>query len=279
MTAISGTISGALSGLGMRIRLGRLAVLRCPRLTIDSTRHQPLTLASLVLPDPAGEVGRTLTRGDAAEIQLGYRDQTPATWRGTVGGVMAGPSKDQVLVRVLGPELLLVETLISQTWLDESPEAIVRAAVRQAGLPLRRIDSPGMMLRHFVASGVAPWQLARQAAHTVQRATGQDMRRWALWMDASGAVNWGDFEEPGDEAGSVPAIATRAGLIRHEPASGPAALSRVETFLLPSMRHSRLFRLRDERRSIDEQIRALRVVHEITPGSARTHLFYGDEHE
>lgn len=268
-------ISGALSGLAVRIRLGRLQILRCPRLVIDSTRHQPLTVARIVLPDPAGDVGRSLARGDAAEIALGFRDQEPATWHGTVGGLMAGQTADQVLVRVLGPELPLVETVITQTWLGESPEAIVRATVRQAGLPLGRIDSPGMQLRHFVASGVAPWQLARQAAHTVARATGQDMRRWALWMGADGAVNWGDFEEPG----GVPVIATRAGLIRHSPAACPAALGCVETFLLPSMRHSRLFRLKDERRGIDEQIRALRVVHEITPDSARTFLHYGDEHE
>jgi len=265
----------AISGINVRIRLGGLRILRCPRLVIDSTRHQPLTVMRIVLPDPAGEVTRTLAQGgDTADIELGYRDQQAAAWRGTVAGVMAGPSKDQVLVRVLGPELPLVRTVITQTWLDESPEAIVRAAVRQAGLDLGRIDSPGVQLRHFMASGVAPWQLARQVAHTVHRAMGRDMRRWALWMDADGLVNWGDVDEPGP----VPVIATRAGLIRHSPASGPAGLSCVETFLLPSMRHSRLFRLRDERRGLDEQIRAVRVVHEITPDSARTHLYYGDEY-
>ncbi|WP_211233827.1 hypothetical protein [Maridesulfovibrio bastinii] len=99
------------------------------------------------------------------------------------------------------------------------------------------------------------------------------MSHWALWLGADG-VHWGDH----DEDGSMPEIATAAGLIRHIPSAAPHSMGEVETFLLPDMLHSHKFLLQDTRRGIDDQFRALRVLHEITPTSARTRLGYGEEY-
>jgi hypothetical protein len=264
-----------ISGLNIRIILAGREVLRAPRWWIASERHAPLGRAGVTLPDPIGEIWRTVTEGDSLEIRLGYRDRTPSTWTGTVVGRNPGRTKDQVEVVAVDGAAPLARTRITQSWENESPSAIIAWAVRRAGLPVGRIGNVGMVLPRFVASDIPVWQVARQAAHSCQNAFDLDMRRWALWRGTDGTVNWGDFNEPGP----VPEIATAVGLIRHTPALFPqSGLSRVETFLLPEMTHSRLFWLRDSRRGIDGTFRALRVLHEGEPDKVRTHIWHGEEH-
>jgi hypothetical protein len=264
-----------IAGINIRIRLGGREVQRAPRWWIDSERHAPLGRAGVTLPDPGGEIFRGGVLGAALEIRLGYRGRVPATWSGTVTGICPGRTRDQVEIVAVDGAVLLSRVRILQSWENETPEAIIAWSVRQAGLPVGRIDRPGVILPRFAASHVPVWQVARQAAHSCQGAFDLDMRRWALWRGADGAVHWGDFDEPG----AVPAIATGAGLIGHAPVTDASAgLSRVESFLLPDLRHSRLFRLRDVRRGVDGSYRALRVRHEGEPDKARTHIWYGDEH-
>lgn len=263
-----------INGLRTHVTIGNREVLRCPRLTIVSLRHSPLDHAAVTLPDPAGELYRAIRPGDPVMISLGYRDQAPAVWQGTVSKVRPG-TQDQLELLASGPELPLATTRIRQSWENEDPAAIIRRCVTAAGLPLGRIDSPGPILSRFVASDIPVWQVARQCALTCAKAFGLDMRRWALWMGADGLVNWGDFDEPGE----VPVIATAAGLIEHLPASESGAqLSRVTTFLLAGFSASRLFRLRDARRGIDARFRALTVRHEVSPNKIRTHIEYGEEY-
>lgn len=261
-----------LSGLSLAITLGAYIYRRAPRVTILSQRHRPLTWTEITLADAQDELWRNFPYGAAASVALSYRNQAQAVWPGTVRGLRTY-GKDENEVSLLGPDGPLAATRIQQAWENETPEAIIRWAVGQAGLPLGRIDSPGVTLPRFVADDIPVYQVAERAAHSVQRAFDIDMSRWALWLGADG-VNWGDFEEAGD----VPVIATGGGLIAHTPVDLPLAWGEVETFLLPDLTHSRTVRIQDMRRGIDGTFRALRVRHEITPASARTFVAYGDEH-
>lgn len=264
-----------ITGIRTHIFIGGTEVYQCPRAWIESVRHRPLSRAGITLPDALGEWYRSISPGTAVEIRLGYRDQAPATWQGTVAWVKHGHTKDQITVGAVGVERPLCETLILQSWEDETPEAILKWAIGQAGLTAGRIDSPHVTFPRFVASDIPVWQVARQCAHTCRRAYDlEKMRRWAFWMGADGEVNWGDFDEPG----VTPVIATAAGLIRHKPASDALGLNEVETFLLPAFRHSMLFRLVDSRRGIDDTFRALVVRHSIRPHAVRTFIRYGEEY-
>lgn len=262
-----------ISGIRTHIYVGSREFLRCPRCLIESRRHAPLGRAALNLPDPTGELGRSIAEGSPVEIRLGYRDQAPAIWQGTVSWTRRGATADQLRIGAVDGALPLSATRITQAWQNETPEAIVAWAIRRTGLTVGRIDGLDVGLPRFVASNVPVWQLVRQVAHSCQKAFGVDMSRWALWLGADG-VNWGDLDEPG----GVPTIATGAGLIGHAPGGGPAAVSEVETFLLPGLTHSRRFHLQDIRRGVDETLRALTVRHEIEPKKARTYLCYGEEY-
>lgn len=265
----------AIAGIRVQATIGDLAVERCPRLVLMSERHIPLSRARVDLPDPAGDLYFTIAADQEASLTFGYRGGTPATWYGKVASVSRGPERDQVTVRMQGrDELALVTTPITEAWMGESPEAILRRCAGRVGVAVARLDSSGVTFPRFMAASLPLWQVARQAAHTVQRASGRDMSAWALWLGADG-LHWGDHDEPGD----LPVIATGKGLIRHDPAvEGGSAWSEVETFLLPGFAHSRRFALEDTRRGIGGDYRAQRVRHEVLPDRARTIIAYGVEH-
>jgi hypothetical protein len=262
-----------ISGIRVDISIGNYETFGAPRWWIDSERHMPLNRAGITLPDPEGTLGQTIKKGAAVEFSLGYRDQAPMIWTGTVTGTRPGETRDELEILAADKSLALTTTTICQGWQDETPEAIIRYAVRQSGLAVGKIDSPGVTIPRFAAATIPVWHVARNLAQSCHRAFGMDMKKWALWLGSEG-VNWGDHDEPG----SVPIIALGEGLIDHQPSADGNGLSLVETFLLPDLMHSRQFRLLDGYRGIDSRFRALRVRHEGSPDRARTFLWYGVEH-
>jgi hypothetical protein len=262
-----------ISGIRTHITIGKMQVLRCPRCVIRSVRHRPLSTADITLPDAAGELYRGLMRGDAVQIQLGYRGQQSAIWNGTVQYLGQMRNKDQIVVRAVDTALPLTTTRLTQVWENETPEAIVAYIIGQAGLSVGRIDSIGTVLPKVIASDIPVWQLVRQIAVSCQSSLGLDMSSRACWLGADG-VNWGDFDEPGNN----PVIATGAGLLAHEPAIGSHGRGVVACLLQPGLLHSCRFGLKDLRRGIDKSCRAQEVEHIIEPGKARTYLRYGAEY-
>ncbi|MFH2064991.1 MAG: hypothetical protein ABIK15_07330 [Pseudomonadota bacterium] len=263
-----------IAALNTEIQIGNYQANRCPRVWIAGTRNAPLTRYGVTLPDPAGDLYRSIRKGDLAAIRIGYRDEGAALWEGTVDWKSRGTTQDQIEVGIAGQDLPFSNTIITQSWENESPEAIVKWAIAQAGMTAGRIDSPGVIFPRFSAPEIPVWQVARQCAYTCLYAFGIDMNGWAFWLGADNKVNWGNFDEDGD----MPVIATGAGLIRHLPSETKTGLSEIETFLLADFRHSMRFRLIDERRGMDTEFRALGVLHDIKPDQARTYLRYGEEH-
>jgi len=263
----------SIRAIEMTATIGTLLFQRAPRVWIESQRHRILSRAEIILPDPLGEVYQAVAMGDPVTLSIGYREDNPALWQGTVDYRLSGRTRHQISIGAVGTEKPLTETIISQAFENETPEAIIKWAVEQAGMTPGRIDAPGVPFPWFVASSIPVWQVARQCAATCERAFDIDMSRWALWLDANGAVNWGDFDSDED----CVTIATGDGLIQHTPAENAAGLHKVEAFLLPGLRHSNPMILIDANRNIEETFRALRVRHEITYDKARTYVWYGKE--
>lgn len=258
-----------ISGIRLDIAIGELDIYRAPGWYIDSVRGYPLGTAGIILPDPLGELHRTIKVGDSVTIEVGYRNQVPVAWSGTVSRLCPGNTPDQLEVHAVNQALPLTTTRIVQSWENETAEAIVAWALARTGLPTAAINSAGITIPRFVASNTPVWQLVQQVMDTCHRQFGLDMAKWALWLGASG-VNWGDLDEPGD----TPLIATADNLIDHQPATSDQALSMIETFLLPDLMHSRRIHLQDDRRGIDTTFRAQRVCHRGTPDTARTFIWY-----
>lgn len=258
-----------ISAIRIDIRIGALEVQRAPAWWLESLRGFPLGRAGITLPDPEGELAETIRSGDAVTLEIGYRGDATVTWNGTVQMVYPGETRDELEIRAVDIAQPLTATRIVQSWENETPEAIVAWATRQTGLPLGTIEPTGVTIPRVVASDIPVWQLVRQVAQTCREAFGLDMDGWAYWLGRDG-VNWGDFDEPG----SIPTIATMAGLIDHHPAGGNNALSMIETWLLAELSHSRRVHLQDDKRGIATELRAQRVRHEGTPDRARTFIWY-----
>lgn len=264
-----------ISGIRIDITINDLELQRCPSWWIESLRGNPLGRAGVTLPDPDGELHRAIQVGHPITIEVGYRNQDPETWTGTVALVYPGETRDQLEVRAVDGAKPLTDKRIIQAWENESPEAIVAWAIRQAGLEVGKIEPTGITIPRFVASNTPVWQVVRQVAETCERQYGLDMSGRALWL-GSEWVNWSDGDEPGPTGpkGDMPLIATMDNLIRHEPATSGNALGMIETFLLADLSHSRRIHLQDDKRNIDTTLRAQRVRHEGTPDSTRTFIWY-----
>ncbi len=264
-----------INGLNVSIRIGDFDVIRAPEIRIVSERHRPLTRMGIVLPDPDRLLFKAISENDAVQISLGYRDQAPGIWAGTVSHIEPGNTKDQVLINCVGPEKPLVTTMAIQAWENDSPEAIIKWGIAQAGMVAGQVDSPGCVFPRFVADNRSVFELAGACEYTCQASFNIDMSRWTLWVDAAGKVNWGDFDEPAD----MPVIETGAGLIRHTPSGGFGKHHLVETFLIPGLRHSMKFKLSDSIRGVNGTFRALKVVHSLKDDTVRTFISYGDEYD
>lgn len=258
-----------LTGLHIDITIGSYQVYRAPAWWIESRRGNPLGRAGVTLPDPEGELFQTIKKGDPITIEVGYRDQDPVTWSGSVGDVAPGDTPDQLEVRAVDGALALTTTRVVQAWENETPEAIVAWAIRQTGLSIGVIDPTEIVIPRFVASNTPVWQLVRQVAESCQRSFGLDMTARALWLGNNG-VNW----STGDEPGSVPVINSQYGLLDHQPTTVGNASPMIETWLQADLTHSRLIHLQDDRRGIDTTFRAQRVRHQGTPDTTRTFIWY-----
>lgn len=258
-----------LSAISIDITIGALEIERAPAWWIETLRGYPLGRAGVTLPDPLGELHRSIKVGDPITIEVGYRGEDASTWAGTVQMVYPGDTRDQLEIRAVDGSRLLTDTRVVQSWENETPEAIVAWAIRQTGLQIGTIDATGITIPRFVASNTPVWQLVHQVAESCARQFGLDMSGRALWL-GTGGVNWSDGDEPGD----VPVIATLDNLIRHEPATSGNAAPMIETFLLADLSHSRRIHLEDDRRGIDAEIRAQRVRHEGSPDKTRTFIWY-----
>jgi len=262
-----------ISGVRVDITIGDLEVFRAPHWWVESLRHYPLGRAGITLPDPTGELYLAINTGDPVTISLGYRNQVPTVWSGTVTLRYPGETSDQLEIRAVDGAKALTATTIQQSWENETPEAIVAWAIRQSGLPVGRIGETGMVLPRVAASRIPVWQLVAQVKNSCRDAFGLDMSRWALWLGRDG-VNWGDFDEPGDTV----QIASSTNLINHDPTDWRSGMGIIESWLLADLTHSRRLNLVDDRRGIDAVHRAQRIRHAGTPDRVRTFAWYGVEH-
>ncbi|XPV77694.1 MAG: hypothetical protein ACNI27_07185 [Desulfovibrio sp.] len=266
--------SAQLSTVTVSIFMGGIHIQRVPRLILRSTRFDPLQVANIVVPDPRGELHRFVKAGMRVDISIGMRGFQPEIWSGEVSGIGSGATKDQIFI-IAKRGLELVQPCIKESFENETPEAVMRWAILQAGLTADVIDYVGVVLPRISVANLSLNELALQLGHSCKHGFAVDMSHRALWLGAGG-VCWSDGKVPG----SIPVISTGEDLIKHTPLENYAyGLGLVETFLLPEFGHSRMFRIVDSRRGIDASFRALGVEHHISPNKARTFIEYGEEYE
>ena len=269
---------GAVTGIKSLVEVAGWSASRAPEVWIEHERGRPIGRAGCTLPDPKGELFQTVERDAPIQITLGYRDEKAETWKGTVQSCKHGGGKngDQVEILACG-ESRPLSTKIKQSWRNETPEAILKYCIGQAGLPMGTLMQTGVTLPHFSAASIPVWQVAEQLMQTLKRGYGRAMNSVALWLGRDG-VQWGDHDEPDGESGRA-RIETGEGLISHWPANDQAGRSGCEAFLMPGLRHSQKVFIRDARRGISGEKKVLRCRHQVRALKGRTFVEFGDEYE
>jgi hypothetical protein len=221
-----------------------------------SHRGNPLTVLSAKVPLAPVDQGAAVT------LKYGYA--SPVEWRGTAINIVKGG--DLMVVDAVGTdELALTETLYKESFIDETAEAIVRSALSTTGLAIAEIEAPGIQIARYTADNIPVWQAVHQVEESLR--WGHGLTGYALWLGSDG-LRWTTGDEPGD----IPEIVTGINLIDHAPSD--TGLSKVTSFMLPGLTHSRWFRIKDTRRNIEETYRAEMVEHELKDVHARTYIYY-----
>lgn len=267
-----------IEGLNIRCNVGPVEVLRSPFLELVFRRRAVVSRATVVIPDPEGEVRAVLRTGQAVTVRWGYRGEAGfwQEWEGTVDHIdqpRAGSSSaDALTVRAVGLEKALTTTTVTESFYREPADVVARRLLARTGLAVGAIEVPGDVLPYQVFSGVSVARAVKQLSHTLERSFGHDMSRHALWLSASG-LTW----SAGDEAGDVYSVATAENLIAHTPPQTPDGVGVVVSVPLPGLTHSRKVHIRDSRRGIDTTVRALSVVHTLQEGGNATLISYGKD--
>ena len=181
-----------IEGLNIRCNVGPVEVLRSPLIELVSRRRAVVSRATVVVPDPEGEVRAALAVGQTVVVRWGYRGEAGfwQEWEGTVDSIdqprAASAGADAVTVRAVGLEKALTTATVTESFYREPADAVARRLLARTGLPVGVVDVPGDVLPHQVFSGVSVARAVKQLAATLERACGHDMSRHALWLGASG---------------------------------------------------------------------------------------------
>jgi hypothetical protein len=256
--------------IGLEAQIGPLNFNRLPEFWLESRRHAPLTRCGLSFPDPDGSLYPMVAKGQSAFVSFGYLDDIWSVFSGTVES--KSQARGQVKVEISGLDRRLLDRPFTQSFRNETPENILKWCAGQIQEPVGRIESTGLVMPRFMISGLNLYEVSQMLKASIRDAFNLDLRAWALWLGEKG-LNFGDFDEPGE----IPIIETGEMLLEHSPAGDPEELSKVTSFLIPDLRHSRVFVLSDAIGGVYARHRAQIVRHEINQGAARTYLWYGPE--
>lgn len=273
-----------IEGLNIRCDVGPVEVLRSPFIELVFRRRAVVSRATVVIPDPEGEVRAALAVGQAVTVRWGYRGEAGywQEWEGTVESIdqprAASACADAVTVTAVGPEKALATTMVTESFYREPADVVARRLLARTGLAVGTVEIPGEVLPYQVFSGVSVARAVKQLSQTLERSFGHDMSRHALWLGASGgehprSLTWSAGDEPGD----VYSVATAENLIAHTPPQTPDGVGVVVSVPLPGLTHSRRVHIRDARRGVDATVRALDVVHTLQDGGNSTAITYGKD--
>ena len=120
-----------IEGLNIRCNVGPVEILRSPFLELVFRRCAVLSRATVVVPDPEGEVRSRLAVGQAVAVRWGYRGEAGMwqEWEGTVEGIdqprRDADGADAVVVRAVGLEKALTTTMVTESFYREPAEPSV----------------------------------------------------------------------------------------------------------------------------------------------------------
>lgn len=265
-----------IEGLNIRCNIGPVEVLRSPFIELAYKRRAVLSRGEIHIPDAEGKVRAALALNQTMKIRFGYRGLVNFwhEWVGTIEKIdqppKDAPHPDALIVSGVGLEKKLATTFITESFHNETAQAVARRLLEQTGLAVTAVEIPDDILPHQVFSNVSVARAIKQLEYSLQRSFGHDLSEHAVWLGKNGLV-WSSGDEPGD----IYTIETAQNLIDHIPPKEPGAMGVVFSVLLPGLTDSRRVRIRDYRRQLNLLERAEEVIHTLQASGNSTAVLYG----
>lgn len=246
-----------------RVSIGEWDVRRFERVRVESSAGD-VTDRCLVVVDNTQGGAEAFEVGDQLTVEAGYRD---TGFRQTFAGVVTNVErKRRCVVRAADAGLLLERHRIRRTFVNMTPDEIVRACLEDAGVEEYSVAAVGNRRHHFVS----PSKTVAQVLRAINRTWGL---QHVTYAEPDGTVYWGPWEaSPRAELQETQYVFERgANIIALRPVQ--AGAGELETLWVPGLRHSQVLRLVDPeflRGTIDARVE--RVVHDLDANQARTHV-------
>ena len=242
-----------MKGIFTKLAIGNFDILRAAKVQLISHRYAPIPICIISLQDPEKNIFQDVPKNASISIETGYRGGDTLSWNGYVK--LLDRIEDKTIVYGQGVEKCL-EKRLSQVWLNESPENIVKQIFFQTGLAVGKIQATNLVFPKFIAKSQTLWELLNQCLETLKEYS-IDTSRWSYWLGQDG-FNWGTHDEPSEEI---------------EILSGDNLISssekEIHALLLPGLKTSQCFKVIEK--NSEKKFRAIRVIHEISE-IARTYI-------
>jgi len=237
-----------------RVTVGTKNINRIEKLQLIYHRYAPLTSCVATVQDTDGALYKSIQKEYPIIIEMGYRLGVALKWTGTLREYEMNDGK--LRLYCVGVDQVF-EREISQVWMNETPENIVRQLNTYTGFESGKILQTGITIPKFVVRTQALWQAERMLEKTME-SFGLDTARLAYWIGADSRINWGTHDEPGEVE-----IVSGENLVAY-------SRNKVIATLTPNLRESQ--RVHVIAPGIDAIYRAERVTHEISY-VARTYIY------
>ncbi|MDR3561911.1 MAG: hypothetical protein P4N59_10820 [Negativicutes bacterium] len=241
------------------VAVGPWVTNKTSQIQVFSSRINALDTATISIPSEGVELG-SITKGMPVSVEMGYREKGLwPTFSGKVFDVSSGRTVDLYCKDHMED---LRTTFITQTFVNASPQDIVKYGLIKAGVTDFQLGSTQLAKRHhFVASNLNVIQLIKMVNRT------WNLTDWAFYFEPAGQFSWGPWEESSRYNNGLPVAILEYGknLLDLEPSDQDYGT--LKTFSLPFIQHSNLLLLRDQRfwdRDVTVRIERIEYLHSET---------------
>lgn len=248
------------------------------RLVAVSSRLTPADRCEIDLANVDGELSGLCSQGDVVTVRWGYRggDEAPI-FVGTARQVISG---ERLHIEAVDRMQSLFETRVTQSFINESPGAIIRWALRRVGITGMRVHEEAVVFPRFNIFNRTVSQVIEMVNNTLLTAYACAAAvdyRW--FFDPDGVFHYGPYHEIDNGrnpfTGTMPVFAYQDNLIDLEPALTADGLSRLETVAVPGLRHSMPIKVVEPiHGGINGEYRVERVEYHQCPRRMRSHVWF-----
>lgn len=222
----------------VNVTVGPWTTNKTGKVKVISSSINPVDTAEISIPAEGVEVSSIVKDMNVITF-MGYREK--GTWPVFAGKVFDISWGRNVIIYAKDMMEFLKKTTITKSFVDASPQEIVKYALMKVGISNFTLDNTQLPLKHhFVVKNLNVIQLIKY----INQSWGLD---WKYYFEPEGNFYWGSWKKSNRYNGGSPIATLEYGISLLELKPSDKETGTLKTFLLPFIRHSQIVILRDSR--------------------------------